>query len=820
MSEVLIYIGKVLVIQAIFYGFYRLVLRNSIRHGWNRLFLLAALVVSFAIPFIQIPDQLPVPPLEESPVIVWVQESAMEFEMVPVPKESGETHFSLWHLLPWLYVLVTCFLIGRSTVYLVFIQKLKKHSEYVKKRWFKLFKTSQTRPFSFFSNVFIPKDVFGSHAFDQILAHECVHVKQRHSIDRLLMDFLVSLFWFNPFIYLYRNALIEIHEFQADEAVINQFNDPIGYQEVLYSQLQYATYSGLVSHFNFSMIKKRIVMMNKQKNKYAGLLYALTLPVLVSVIFAFSSKEAIEPIENVGNELAEVLSPEPSFKLPTFNLPESKSQLNKTEQDDNEPSILPIKEAKNVKMTSGYGMRMHPIEKVKKMHVGTDFSCPIGSTIIAPANGVVKKIEAKKEGYGNILTLDHGGGIETRFAQLSEFKVKEGDKVKRGDVIALSGNSGASTAPHLHYEVKRNGEFVDPASYIQDYDFRPRIKEIPSGDNKESRQEALRKQERELAVQQEMLVAKEEAERARIEELRANEVLRDASEEERKAYQMQKEAEERRMVEEKIKQEKLKFDDAKQERTISIRGGGDEPLFVVNGKVVEDVSDMEPNNIDRINVLKGETAIEKYGDKGEDGVIEITTKDKAKDKNKQKEKDKNKEKEKGKQQAYRVIIDPGHGGKDPGAKLENGINEKEEMLKLAIEVAERLKTLGNIDVVLTRNMDAFMSLQERIRASKDADLFVSLHVDNLNGVSGVLPIFQSDGYFPEESKVIAERIRNQLVMDGRESKIGFTQGDFNYYVLRESLCPAVMINVSENELNNQRELMANHLSKAIQSSIM
>ena len=214
MSEVLIYTGKVLVIQAIFYGFYRLVLRNSIRHGWNRLFLLAALVVSFAIPFIQIPDQLSVQPLEESPVIVWMHESAMEFEVVPVPKESGEANFSMWYLLPWLYVLVTCLLIGRSAVYLIFIQKLKKHSEYVKKRWFKLFKTSQTRPFSFFSNVFIPKDIFGSNAFDQILAHECVHVKQRHSIDRLLMDFFVSLFWFNPFIYLYRNALIEIHEFQ------------------------------------------------------------------------------------------------------------------------------------------------------------------------------------------------------------------------------------------------------------------------------------------------------------------------------------------------------------------------------------------------------------------------------------------------------------------------------------------------------------------------------------------------------------------------------------------------------------------------------
>ncbi|MEQ8629702.1 peptidoglycan DD-metalloendopeptidase family protein [Ekhidna sp.] len=647
MSEVLIHIGKVLVIQAIFYGFYRLVLRNSIRHGWNRQFLLAALVVSFVIPFIQIPDQLPVQPLEESPVIVWMQESAMEFEMVPIPKENGDVDFSLWYLLPWLYVLVTFFLIGRSTVYLVFIQKLKKHSEYVKKRWFKLFKTSQTRPFSFFSNVFIPKDIFGSNAFDQILAHECVHVKQRHSIDRLLMDFLVSLFWFNPFIYLYRNALIEIHEFQADEAVINQFNDPIGYQEVLYAQLQHATYSGLVSHFNFSMIKKRIVMMNKQKNKYAGLLYALTLPVLVSVIFAFSNKEAIEPIENVGNELAEILSPEPGFKLPTFNLPEPKAQRKRTQQDDNVPSILPIKEVDKVRMTSGYGMRMHPIYKVKKMHLGTDFSCPSGSTIIAPADGVVKKIEAKREGYGNILTIDHGGGIETRFAQLSEFKVQEGDKVKKGDIIALSGSSGASTAPHLHYEVKKEGKFVDPASYILDYDFRPRIKEIPSGGTDSQQEESLRNQEEALLAHQEMLLAKEEAERAQMEKIKAQEAQASATEKQQRAYQLQKEAEEKRMIEEKIKKEKLKFKDSKQDRSVNIRTN-DDPLYVVDGEVVKEVSDLDPQEISEVIVLKGKTATEKYGDKGEDGVVEIKTKNKQKDKKKEKIKGKGKEKMKDK----------------------------------------------------------------------------------------------------------------------------------------------------------------------------
>ncbi|WP_420316375.1 peptidoglycan DD-metalloendopeptidase family protein [Ekhidna sp.] len=652
MSEVLIYIGKVLVIQVVFYGFYRLVLRNSIQHGLNRLFLLAALVISFIIPFIQIPERMPIQPLVESPVIVWVQESALELEVVPVNAESEEVLFSVWHFIPLVYTLVTCILFIRSGMYLFFILKLKKHSLYVKKRWFKLFKTSQTRPFSFFSNVFIPKDVFGSNAFDQILAHECVHVKQRHSIDRLLLDFLVSLFWFNPFIYLYRNALIEIHEFQADEAVINQFNDPIGYQEVLYSQLHHATYSGLVSHFNFSMIKKRIVMMNKQKNKYSVLLYALTLPVLVSVIFAFSSKEAITPIHDLSSEIAGLIGPSNGLSMPDFKL----SNFSKSDQQDsNVPSILPIKDIEKVKMTSGYGMRMHPIYKVKKMHLGTDFSCPLGTEIIAPANGTVAKVE-KKEGYGNLLTIDHGDKMVTRYAQLSEFKVKEGDEVKKGNVIALSGNSGASTAPHLHYEVKKNGEYVDPAGYIKDYDFKPRVKETPSSEN-EARQEALHRQEQELAAQQKMLVAKEEAEQAKVDEIRANERLREATEEERKAYQLQKEAEEQRLMEEKIKKEKLKFKDSKQESDGALLEiglekmtlSGKKPMYILNGEEVDDVADLDLSEIDNITVLKGEKAKSKYGEKGEDGVIEIVTKDKEKEKDKDKNKDKGKEKSKEKE---------------------------------------------------------------------------------------------------------------------------------------------------------------------------
>jgi murein DD-endopeptidase MepM/ murein hydrolase activator NlpD len=127
------------------------------------------------------------------------------------------------------------------------------------------------------------------------------------------------------------------------------------------------------------------------------------------------------------------------------------------------PSIAPMEGY--LKMTSPFGHRMHPILKVEKLHKGVDFKAPVGTPIIATSDGEVIAVEYKPNGYGKRIIIKHDDVYSTCYAQLSEFKVKKGDKVKIGQVIALSGNSGASTAPHLHYEVWKNGESVDPAAF-------------------------------------------------------------------------------------------------------------------------------------------------------------------------------------------------------------------------------------------------------------------------------------------------------------------------------------------------------------------
>lgn len=130
------------------------------------------------------------------------------------------------------------------------------------------------------------------------------------------------------------------------------------------------------------------------------------------------------------------------------------------------PAIQPISNKELIRLASGYGRRYHPIYKVRKMHYGIDFSAPIGTPIYATADGTIKDISVSFRGYGKEVEIDHGFGFQTRYAHLHEFAIKKGDQVKRGELIGYVGNTGLSTASHLHYEVIRNNKRVNPVHYF------------------------------------------------------------------------------------------------------------------------------------------------------------------------------------------------------------------------------------------------------------------------------------------------------------------------------------------------------------------
>ena len=129
------------------------------------------------------------------------------------------------------------------------------------------------------------------------------------------------------------------------------------------------------------------------------------------------------------------------------------------------PAIQPVKNEELKQMASGFGYRSDPFTKIRKFHKGMDFSAKSGTPIYATGDGIVKKADAKVSGFGNHIEINHGYGYMTLYAHLSKYKVRAGQKVKRGDIIGYVGSTGRSEAPHLHYEVHKNGEVVNPLNF-------------------------------------------------------------------------------------------------------------------------------------------------------------------------------------------------------------------------------------------------------------------------------------------------------------------------------------------------------------------
>jgi len=129
------------------------------------------------------------------------------------------------------------------------------------------------------------------------------------------------------------------------------------------------------------------------------------------------------------------------------------------------PAIQPVKNEDLKHMASGYGYRSDPFTKIRKFHYGMDFTAKTGTPIYATGDGVVYKADASLSGYGNHIEINHGYGYKTLYAHLSKYKCRPGQRVKRGDIIGYVGSTGRSQAPHLHYEVFKNGERVNPLNF-------------------------------------------------------------------------------------------------------------------------------------------------------------------------------------------------------------------------------------------------------------------------------------------------------------------------------------------------------------------
>ncbi len=421
MSDLIVYLLKVSAIFSILTLVYFIFFRRLTFHKLNRAVLLLSIPISLVLPILNIGYYSPV--AYDLSEIEWISTSESEIIVNSASVSSNQDlDISLViEIAYWIGFAVVVMLLVSNAIKL--FHKIKA-SRKVNSLGFSIIRTEVPGVFSCFKWVFIPKQIEYKYD-DPIIKHELAHLRLFHSYDLIITELFIAFIWFNPFVFLFRKLLRSVHEFQADDYVLSDSIKKSDYLNIMLDSLMSTNHFSLASNFKSLTIKNRIEMITKNKNKKAAIMrYALLGPMIALILMSFSVTEG------------------------------------------SKPSIKPIEEGKYKRISSGFGKRMHPILKVEKMHLGIDFSTEIGTPIRATGDGIISLIKTDKKAHGKQVQIDHGSGIVSAYCNLNEFAVKEGQKVKKGEVIAYSGNTGASTAPHLHYEVLLNGKNVDPMNYF------------------------------------------------------------------------------------------------------------------------------------------------------------------------------------------------------------------------------------------------------------------------------------------------------------------------------------------------------------------
>ena len=437
------YLFESAIVISCFYIFYELFMKRDTWFGFNRFFLLFGVIFSLVLPLLDFSASVD---LVHSKNQFEFNEYLYLGNTVNSIKEQTVESVSNFNFIFVIYLLITGLYLLRFVYQFYKIIKTIHANEIINYRFKKIvLLNDNTAPFSFFSYIFISKDDYGSMGANELLQHEFVHAQQKHSFDVILLELILVFQWFNPFMYRYRRAFKEIHEYLADRGVMKVNNDKIAYQKLILDQIEKSFKVNLASHFNYSLTKNRIKMITRiNSSKAAKLKLLLIVPFTVFLLSAFTIETAKEKVFNT----IQLQNPDKSTKI---------------------PSLFPVKQVEGVEISSGFGMRMHPIKKEQMMHNAVDIKAPEGTPVFATADGLVREVKQNHiegKGYGRYIIIDHSDAYSTLYSQLLKYNIKEGQEVKQGDIIGYVGSSGISTGPHLHYEVMKDGENVDPEKYF------------------------------------------------------------------------------------------------------------------------------------------------------------------------------------------------------------------------------------------------------------------------------------------------------------------------------------------------------------------
>jgi len=290
----MIILFKIILCSTLLIAFYYGVLQKEKMYRFNRVYLLFSLLFSYTVPFISISTEAPKPAnrlqktLEATQQILNLSPEQDRFDWITVIRIA--------------YCIITCVFLSRMIVSFLKIKTLKGE-KIIYQNQEVVITEEETSPFSFWKTVYLGKNYFIGHQIDaRIFLHEKSHVEQRHSIDLMMAELIKAFTWFNPAVYFYKKAILMNHEFLADESVLQNHFNVKEYQNLILDEIISSQNYTLTHTFNFNNTKKRFIMMNTKKSRWAQVKKAISIPALIFAFGLFVQKTYAHPIETIIEE--------------------------------------------------------------------------------------------------------------------------------------------------------------------------------------------------------------------------------------------------------------------------------------------------------------------------------------------------------------------------------------------------------------------------------------------------------------------------------------------------------------------------------------
>lgn len=611
------YVLKSSVLVLLFYICYKLFLQKETFFDVNRWYLLLGIIIASFLPSVIIPIYI----YKETPEI-----TSIVNESISVNSLTNESIFTFNYLLLIIYLIGVSILALKLVFQLWSLYRIILSGTKEKSENYNLIKTEEnSTPFSFFNWIVYNPNEYSKKELEQILTHEKVHANQLHSIDVLLAQIATILLWFNPFIWLYKRDLEQNLEYIADNKTQDLVSCKKTYQTLLLRSSVTNYQVALVNNFFNSKIKKRIVMLHKNKsNNRNALKIVLVLPLLAAFLMSFNTKEIITYSDNQKQfnseqvEIIEVLITKDYTKVDFEDVKKQFEEYGiilkfKGVKRNNKNEIIAIKiDYKSKEGASGNTNinGSNPILPIRIYHNTKDGEISIGST--------------------NEFHVSGGGNTHHKVKKL-HFKSNDHSKEHENVFIISTDENGEHKANH---ESEHNIIIVKGDSLINKKSDGENIFFIKSdGDNKEVSKKMIF-HVKEGEGEHEILELKNEDGNKNgifiIKKTEDGNISKKWIEGKDENIWVEKNGDKIivKEVKDSLKTKVIKIEESPNKKIQIRTTDGKTPLIIIDGKESSrsKLDNLDPDAIESMNVLKGDAAVKKYGEKAKEGVIEITTK--------------------------------------------------------------------------------------------------------------------------------------------------------------------------------------------------